>query len=123
MKTTHRLLLLTTIGSVTCACQGGNSSDGPPASATFSSVSAVFAKNCVGCHTGAKAKEGIDLNTYASVMKGGREGAIITAGEPEKSVIIMAMRGKGKDQMPPAGPLAEEQIKVVEDWIRAGAKE
>jgi len=125
MKKQLLVLSALSIGTVLLVgCQGGGSADPEGAAApTFSAVSAILTKNCVSCHTGEKAKEGIDLNSYASVMKGGRPGPIVMAGEPANSVIIMAMRGQGKDQMPPGGKLPEDQIKVVEDWIKGGAKE
>ena len=55
-------------------------------------------------------------------MKGGHEGPVVVAGDPANSMIIKAMRGNGAKQMPPGKSIAEDQIKIVEDWIQAGAK-
>ena len=45
-------------------------------------------------------------------------------GDPANSVLIQALRGaNGKKQMPVgAAPLAEDDIKKVETWIKDGAK-
>ncbi len=88
----------------------------------YMAVQEVFTKNCMPCHAAAKPKAGINLTNYAGVIKGGREGAIVTPGHADGSKIIMAMHGKGAKQMPPAGALPADTIKIVEDWINAGAK-
>lgn len=91
------------------------------ADGTFASVQPVLAK-CTGCH-GERGKEGIDLRSHDSILKGGEEGAIVKPGDPANSVLVQALRGaNGKRQMPPSGPLAEDQIAKVEAWIKAGAK-
>lgn len=97
------------------------SGDGAVA-ATFTAAKDVLTANCTGCHSGSGAKEGLDLSTYESVMKGGEHGPVVKAGDPDGSMIIKAMRGNGAKQMPPGKPLPEDKIKTVEDWIRAGAK-
>ena len=57
-------------------------------------------------------------------MKGSDDGAIVKPGAPKHSVLVEALRGTGGvRQMPPrSGPLREDQIKLVEAWIAAGAK-
>lgn len=83
----------------------------------------VLAK-CQQCHSGPNPKEGIDMSTYAGLMKGGEDGPVVVAGDPDNSVLIMAMKGTGgKKQMPPTGKLPDEEIAKVADWIKAGAKE
>lgn len=98
-----------------------------PAAATgaFAKVEAVFAANCVKCHGGAAPKGGIDLSTYASVMKGGEGGPVVVAGDPANSKIVMALNGApGVKKMPMmAEPLPADQIAIVSDWIKDGAKE
>lgn len=92
----------------------------------FAAVQPILLKNCVLCHTGPDAKEEIDLNTYASVMKGGEHGAIVVPGDPEGSMIVKVIRGaEGAKKMPPAPnePLTEPEIQLIVDWIKAGAKE
>lgn len=98
----------------------------PPATtASYTAVQDIFTKNCIGCHGAANPKQGIDLSTYAGMMKGGSEGTVITAGDPEHSKLVDALYGRnGMKQMPmKASPLPADQIKLIEDWIKAGAKQ
>jgi len=75
------------------------------------------------CH-GENGKDGIDVRSYDSIMKGGSHGPIVVAGDAAGSQIVHALRGQnGVKQMPfNQSPLPEEDIKKVEDWINAGAK-
>jgi len=99
---------------------------GAPSSAPaagYAGVQAIFSKSCVGCHQGAGAKAGIVLTDHDAVMKGGKEGPIVKAGDSEGSILLQALHGAGgKKQMPPAGPLPEGDIKTIEAWIKDGAK-
>jgi mono/diheme cytochrome c family protein len=90
---------------------------------TYAQVAPIFEKSCINCH-GVKATKGdVNLTSYAAAMKGGEHGPIIVAGKPEESSIVSFIRGKVKPRMPMGGaPLPEDQIKLIEDWIRAGAK-
>ena len=108
---------------------GGTTTTGttgtPPATTVgFSTVAPILTKNCVGCHGATNPKGGINLSTYDGVIKGGTDGAIVTAGDPLKSKLVDALRARnGAMQMPKgAAPLAETDIKQIEDWITAGAK-
>lgn len=106
--------------AATASTEGGATPAGPKGS--FAAASAVLVSNCSGCH-GAQPKEGIDVRTYETLMKGGKEGAIVKAGDLKASVLISVLRGaNGKPIMPPRGPLSEDKIKAVEDWVAAGAK-
>ena len=90
---------------------------------TFSSVQGILTKNCVSCH-GENGKEGIDLRTYDSVMKGGEHGPIVVAGDASGSALVQSLHGmNGKKQMPMnAKPLSADDSRKIEDWIAAGAK-
>ena len=95
---------------------------GPAAAGKYVAVQAVFTTNCVKCHGDAGPKAGISLTSYDGVMKGGREGAVVVAGDPEGSKIIKALHGSGAKQMPPGGALPASDIATVEAWIKSGAK-
>ncbi len=97
-----------------------------PQPAGFAMIEPILKDNCVLCHTGPEAQEQLDLNSYASLMKGGEHGAVVIPGDPENSLVVKAIRGaKGTDKMPPAPnePLTDAQIQVIVDWIKDGAKE
>jgi mono/diheme cytochrome c family protein len=84
-------------------------------------VGAVITKSCAGCHTGASGKAGLDLSTYAGVMKGNKEGKIVKVGSPSKSMLCTVLHGKPK-QMPPKA-LDAKTIAMLELWVKQGAKE
>lgn len=101
----------------------GRQAGAKPAAATYASAATVFKTSCVGCHGAGRPQAGIDLRTYASVMKGGRKGKVVKAGDPANSPLVWALRGTHKAMlMPPGSPLPDAKIKVVEAWIKAGAK-
>ena len=86
-------------------------------------VRPVLAARCYECHsTQKKIKGGLALDTREATLKGGETGPAVVAGEPEKSLMIEAVRYKNHDlQMPPKGRLSDGEIKTLEDWIKRGA--
>src|SRR5436190_6845451 len=85
----------------------------------------VLAENCYKCHSqqAEKVKGGLLLDTREGVLKGGDTGPAILPGEPEKSLLIKAIRyGDENLQMPPKGKkLAPDQIEALEAWVKMGA--
>ncbi len=89
----------------------------------YAQVQKILTVNCVKCHAGEKPRAGIDLQSMAGVMKGGEDGPIVVAGKPADSVLVKAMKGEGARLMPPRGPkMSDADIKMVEGWIKGGAK-
>jgi uncharacterized membrane protein/mono/diheme cytochrome c family protein len=109
----------------------GVSGGGPPAAAadpnTFygASVEPIFAKHCVSCHSVDKEKGNLRLDSFAGLMKGGKHGVVIKAGDVKGSELIrrVTLPHDNDDFMPKEGkpPLSADQIKVIELWITAGA--
>src|SRR5262245_4724763 len=67
-------------------------------------VRPVLAEHCFQCHsTAAKKKRGgLQLDSRAAVLKGGDTGPAVRPGEPEKSLLIKAVRYGDPDlRMPP----------------------
>ena len=88
----------------------------------FADIQPILQKNCLACHS-ENGKEGIDMRTYESLMKGGEPGLVVKAGDGAGSMIVKAMKGDGVKQMPPTGEhVSAEDIAKVEAWITAGAK-
>jgi cytochrome c553 len=82
----------------------------------------LFAENCASCHGSEKQRGGLRLDRVASILKGGDRGPPVTPGEPEKSVLIHAVRYADPDlRMPPKGKLKEEQIADLVTWVKMGA--
>ena len=83
----------------------------------------ILANRCYECHSvEKKTKGGLALDSRASTLKGGDTGPALVAGDPEKSLLIEAVRYKNHDlQMPPKRQLSVEEIKALEAWVKMGA--
>ena len=87
-------------------------------------VRSIFAHNCYKCHSSAKIKGELRLDTKAFVMKGGESGDVISAGHPDQSELLrrLLLPRKDEDSMPPKGKsLSESEIATVKLWIQLGA--
>ncbi len=88
-------------------------------------VRPVLVESCYKCHSAQaeKVKGGLLLDTRDAVLKGGDSGPALVAGEPEKSLLIKAVRYTDEDlQMPPKNKkLSAEQISDLETWVKMGA--
>jgi mono/diheme cytochrome c family protein len=84
-------------------------------------VRPLLESKCFDCHS-SKAEEvkgNLKLESLADILKGGDNGPAIVAGDVEMSFLLKAIRYEEADfQMPPAGRLSDEEIKLVEDWVR-----
>lgn len=92
-----------------------------------SHVRPILVDSCYKCHSteSGKSKAGLRLDSRDNVLHGGESGAALVPGDPDKSLLIEAVRYTDEDlQMPPAddgGKLTAQQIAVLEEWVRRGA--
>jgi hypothetical protein len=84
---------------------------------------------CKSCHVpGGKGyeKSGLDMRTYASLMKGTRFGPIIKPGNSQDSTLIVLVEGRADPSisMPYGvkGSLSKDKISLLRKWIDQGAK-
>jgi len=81
----------------------------------------VLATNCYPCHA-ESALGGLRLDSRAAMLKGGKRGASIIAGDPEKSPLILAVRQTDENlKMPQGGKLKDSEIADLVSWVKAGA--
>jgi len=80
----------------------------------------LFAEKCYTCHTDAH-MGGLQLDSREHLLRGGKSGAVLVAGDPAASLLVKALRYDGKLKMPPTGKLAASEIADVEAWVKAGA--
>ncbi len=102
--------------------------------ATFETLQPYLAANCR-CHAVSRralnpddspssVPGGFDVTSYSAVMRGGSQGVAVNAGDPSGSLVIAYLKGIKKPQMPAKNPpLPDADIKVISDWISAGAPE
>jgi hypothetical protein len=85
----------------------------------------VLVDNCYKCHSASspKVKGGLLLDTKEGLLKGGDTGPAIVPGDPEKSLLIRAVRYTDADlKMPPKDKrLADNQIADLVAWVKMGA--
>jgi hypothetical protein len=88
-------------------------------------VRPILADNCYSCHsaTAEKLKGGLRLDDADALMKGGDSGPVVVPGDPDRSLLIKAIRYTDDDlRMPPKNKkLSTAQIDTLEQWVKAGA--
>jgi hypothetical protein len=88
------------------------------------SIRPVLVEHCYKCHsdTGKEPKGGLRVDSRSALLKGGDTGPAIVPGQPDKSILIAAIRYGNVDlQMPPRGKLPAKVIADFERWVREGA--
>ena len=88
-------------------------------------INPIFDSNCVACHGATKTSGGLRLDSLDLLMKGGKDGPVIVAGDAEKSLLLrrVTLPPDHKQFMPAEGrpPLRPEEVKLIEAWIQQGA--
>ena len=84
-------------------------------------------KYCVECHQGNKAKAGVKLDSFESIMKGSKKGRkIVVAGQADKSQLVTCVEGTGGKKMPPkkaTNQPTDKETKMLREWVNGGAKD
>jgi nitrate/TMAO reductase-like tetraheme cytochrome c subunit/mono/diheme cytochrome c family protein len=98
----------------------------PPAETTTSSSTAassydsnigpLFTAKCGACH-GAAASGGLNVTTYADLMKGGKDGEVIIPNDSANSLLMKVQSEKHYINLAPA------ELELVGQWIDEGALE
>jgi hypothetical protein len=76
---------------------------------------------CGKCHGAEKQRAGLRLDSREAIVAGGDSGPAIVPGNPDESLLIVAVRHADDLKMPPDRKLADEQIAALERWVEAGA--
>lgn len=110
----------------------GLSSSGGPARAAANTfygarIEPIFAARCFACHGPDKHKANLRLDSYSSLMKGGKDGPVVKAGNVQGSDLFrrIGLPPDNDDFMPKEGkkPLPADEVKAIELWIAAGASD
>ncbi|MBX7134487.1 MAG: outer-membrane lipoprotein carrier protein LolA [Fimbriimonadaceae bacterium] len=80
----------------------------------FADIKPILDQNCISCHSGGRAKKGIDLSTYAGVSR------VVKAGNPNGSFLIRVVKA---GSMPPTGPLPADSVDKLNQWVQDGAQQ
>lgn len=82
----------------------------------------ILAQHCYACHGPEAQQSGLRLDLRQPALRGGDYGPVITPGNSADSKLIRrVVNGDGGLQMPPTGPLSDEEINLLRAWIDQGA--
>src|SRR5207245_11797477 len=81
----------------------------------------VLSKYLLSCH-GVAPQGAVLLDTREHPLKGGPSGAAVVPGDPEKSLLIQAVRqGRERLKMPPGTRLSDQELADLVEWVKQGA--
>ena len=86
-----------------------------------SEVRPILVEHCQSCHGPKKQEASLRLDSANGLQTGGDNGAVVVAGELEKSSLVEAVRYRGEIKMPPRGRLSDAEIASLERWVQSGA--
>lgn len=84
-------------------------------------IAPILSRRCLGCHNQELNDGGISFLDRETLIKGGSRGPAIIPGEPERSLLIHAIRRDGDLMMPPGTPLSARDVATLTEWIKRGA--
>ncbi|MBO13364.1 MAG: hypothetical protein CMJ68_21725 [Planctomycetaceae bacterium] len=86
-------------------------------------VRPVLVRRCFDCHGPKTDNEaGLKLDSLASLLTGGRSGPAIKPGNPDNSLLVLAIRhDPATPDMPPKSKLPLAEVADLAEWIRRGA--
>ena len=85
-------------------------------------VRPVLVERCSSCHNASKRRGGLSLASRDAMLKGGDSGLAVVPGQPEKSLLVKAIRHASEElKMPPKGKLPDNTIADLVTWIQRGA--
>jgi uncharacterized membrane protein len=92
-------------------------------SPTFADIEPILEDRCIMCHSGERAPKKLQLTSYANVLKGSVNDAVVRPRDAQNSELIKRIKGISEPRMPLNGPpwLTDEEIALIEKWIEAGA--
>src|SRR5262249_28198143 len=85
-------------------------------------VRPILSQKCHSCHGADVQQAGLRLDRRQNALRGGDYGPVIVPGNSAESKLIRrVVSGDGGLQMPPTGPLTNEEIGILRAWIDQGA--
>ncbi len=103
----------------------GSAADDVPASAEQlrhfeQHIRPVLISKCVKCHGESRQEGDLRLDSIEAIVEGGVSGPAVVPFEGDESLILEAIRYESFE-MPPSGPLSDEEIGHFERWVAGGA--
>ncbi len=116
--------------SVTCSVDSGTSATTNlvlvSTGGSFSrNILPIFSVNCAisGCHDDSSAAGGLRLNSYDTVMRGGRNGSVIHPYDASTSTLVKRLKGTETPRMPmDRATLSTNDQGLIQNWVNGGAR-
>jgi len=132
-------MILRSLTLVTLLCSAAFAADAKPkplsikdpAAGTkveYASVAKILQKNCLACHSGTKAENGLVMESPQSMIKGGDSGPAIVPKKSGESLIFKLAAHLDEPVMPPrdnkvnAANLTPDELGLLKAWIDQGAE-
>lgn len=100
----------------------------PPPVDFAAKIAPLFEEHCVDCHAADDPDGELNLESFEALIKGGKTGKAVTAGNAQDSLIVKFLEGRsgkeGKNRFMPPGKrdhLKPAEIAMIRQWIDAGA--
>lgn len=136
MTKTKRSLMAGAVAVAVAAAAGmtliipmGEACAAPEPTSFSEDVFPIFRGRCVGCHAAGQEgmeKSGLDLTSYAGVMKGTKHGPMVVPKDPDSSNLMWLLDWRASaDLRMPHGKkqLSTCDRSTIRKWIREGAKD
>ena len=87
-------------------------------------VRPTLAEQCYDCHgpTSGKGKAKLRVDSREALLRGGESGPAIVPGEPDRSLLLLAIRHDGAVAMPPKTKLDQADIDAIAAWVKTGPR-
>lgn len=100
---------------------------GTPSTFFSARIQPILEEHCLLCHSANKRKGGLRLDSYEMLLKGGKDGLVVKAGDAKGSDLYrrITLAPTHRDFMPAEGkpPLLADDVKLIGLWIDAGASQ
>jgi hypothetical protein len=121
VDTTRLLGWFLVVGPLSAMGQARGQGPTPEAAEFFEKrVRPVLVENCFPCHSEAKTKGHLRIDSRAGILKGGDSGPAAVAGNAEASLLVQLIRYQDELKMPPTGKLKAADIATLVTWVQKG---
>jgi hypothetical protein len=90
-------------------------------------VHPLLVARCISCHGANRKKGGLRLDSYAGLMRGGKDGSVVKSGDVKGSELFrrITLPAEHEDFMPAEGKraLTANEIELIQLWIADGASD
>ena len=104
-----------------CCCNVTFGQEESPTDHFESAIRPLLIAHCIECHGPDRQESGLRLDSRPGWMKGGDRGPAIVPGDPENSILLLAVKHADPNLQMPEEKLSDADIAAIEKWIREGA--